>query len=180
MTTSRTVALLALALAAPAARAGEEVYLLRSEETSAFAASCPDGDNIRLAAFLYAPRTRATDALLVNEQTEAVGTAVGCGRITSIAPFDFAAPAPFSLAIDLGARSVFASGWCVVADRSFPLWPTPAPLLLVGCTLAVQPDAAQGIVRGVATSASVFLPVAIPGYSTGSYWTLHLYTPDPG
>ncbi len=178
MTTSRIAAVLALVLAAPAARAGEAIYLLRSEENAAVPALCADGQNIRLGAFLYAPRTRATDALLVNEMTTPVGTAVGCGVLTSTAPYDFAAPAPFSLAIDLPGRSVVASGWCVVADRSFPLWPTPAPLLLVGCTLTVQADPAQGILRGVATSSSVFNPYAIPGYSTGSYWTLHLYTQD--
>lgn len=168
----------ALALAAPAARAGEEVYLLRSEETPAVPAICPQGDNILLGAFLYAPRTRAADARVVNDASVPVGTAVGCGVLTSTAPFDLARAAPFSLAIDLGDRSVFASGYCFVGDRSFPLAPKPFPLLLVGCTLQVQPDPAQGIVRGIATSASVFIPYPIPGYDTGSYWTLHLYTAD--
>jgi len=109
-----------------------------------------------------------------------MGTAVGCGVMTSLAPYNFTAPAPFSMAFDLGKGrrnlTVSASGYCLVADQSFPIPGTPAPLLLVGCTLTVDPDPSQGIVRGTATSSSVFLPVAIPGFQTGSVWTLHLYT----
>ncbi len=178
MTPSRTAALLALVLSAPVARAGEEVYLLRSQENAAVPAICPAGDNILLGAFMYAPRTRASDALLVNDMSTPVGTAVGCGRLTTLAPFDFSRPAPFSLAIDLDRRPIFAQGSCFIADKSFPLAPAPYPLLLVGCVLTVQPDPAHGIIRGVAMSASVFLPYAIPGYSTGSFWTVHLYTAD--
>jgi hypothetical protein len=50
--------------------------------------------------------------------------------------------------------------------------------MLVGCALDVTPDPAQGIVRGVATSSSVFTPRELPGYGTGSFWTLHLYLAD--
>ncbi len=170
---------LTLALALPAAAlAREETYLLQTQESADVPALCPDGDNIRLGAYTYAPRTRAEDALVVRELGTPVGTAVGCGRLTSIAPFDFAQPAPFAMSFAVGDLTVTAHGYCVVADRSFPLWPEPKPLLLVGCTLAVDPDPAQGIERGSATSSSVFLPAAIPGYETGSFWTLHLVRTD--
>ena len=39
-------------------------------------------------------------------------------------------------------------------------------------------EAEKEIQKGIATSASVFIPYAIPGYDTGSFWTLHLYTRD--
>jgi len=73
---------------------------------------------------------------------------------------------------------ITSSGECTVAERFAPLAPQPWPLLLVGCHLAVAPDESQGLLHGLASSASVFLPYPIAGYDTGSFWTLHLYTAD--
>ncbi|HUL59850.1 MAG TPA: hypothetical protein VLU43_11270 [Anaeromyxobacteraceae bacterium] len=167
---------LSLALVLPAvAMAGERVYLLRTEENAAVPALCPDGDTVKLGAFVYAPRPRAHDGRVVREGERPIGTAVGCGQLKTYSPYS--TPSPFSIAFDLGHLDVFASGFCVIADLWFPNGP-PAPLMQVGCTLTVTPDPAHRIVRGFATSASVFLPVAIPGYETGSYWTVHLYMAD--
>jgi hypothetical protein len=171
----RTLALAALALAAVVARAEEDVLLLRTQESPLVTAICAPGENIVLGAFVYAPRTRAHDGLVIKEGSRPIGTAVGCGTMTSIAK---GAKAPFRLALDLGKRTVSASGECTVADRFAPLAMPPYPVLLVGCSLAVDPGSDEGLLHGIAGSASVFIPYPIAGYDTGSYWTLHLYYAD--
>jgi hypothetical protein len=170
-------AIAALALVPARAAAGELVVLLQTQETSDFAAECADGENVRLAAYLYAPRTRANDGVVVRDLGPPIGSATGCGTFSqaNFVPFT---PAPFAMRFDLPLGTVHAQGQCVVTSLSYPVPGSPAPLLLVGCALDVTPDPALGITRGNATSASVFLPYPIPGYDTGSYWTLHLYTAD--
>jgi hypothetical protein len=174
MTASRAVVLAALVLAAGSARAAEEVLLLQTQESSDVAAPCP-GQNIKLGAYVYAPRTRAADGQVMKQFGNPVGTVVGCGVMKSITP---GSKAPFNMSFDLGGRKIYASGECSVADWFFPMPGKPAPVLLVGCYLAVQGDESQGLIKGIATSASVFIPYAIPGYDTGSFWTLHLYTAE--
>jgi hypothetical protein len=168
-------ALALLSLLAGAARADEDVLLLRTQESAEVPAICAPGENIVLGAFVYAPRTRAHDGLVMKEGSRPIGTAVGCGTMTSIAK---GARAPFRMAFDLGRRTVSAVGECTVAERFAPLAMPPYPVLLVGCSLAVEPGSDEGLLRGIAASASVFIPYAIPGYDTGSYWTLHLYYAD--
>jgi hypothetical protein len=162
-----------LALAAVPALAGEEIFLLQTQESSDVAAPCPE-QNIKLGAYVYAPRTRASDGKVMKQLGQPVGTAVGCGLMKEIKP---GSRAPFNMTFDLGGQKIFATGECTVADWFFPI-PKPAPVLLVGCYLKVAEDGDQGLLHGVATSASVFMPSAIPGYETGSFWTLHLYTKD--
>jgi hypothetical protein len=51
----------------------------------------------------------------------------------------------------------------------------PAPdIVLAGCVLRLV-DGPEGLVGGVATSASVFNPTRRPGVETGSVWTLMAY-----
>ena len=47
--------------------------------------------------------------------------------------------------------------------------------MLAGCALKLV-GAPEGVLGGLVTSASVFNPYSIPGFGTGSVWTLHLYT----
>jgi hypothetical protein len=171
----RVALLSALAIAAAPVLADEDVLLLRTQESPEVTAICAPGENIVLGAFVYAPRTRAHDGLVMKEGARAIGTAVGCGTMTSIA---LGAKAPFRIAFDLGRRTVYAAGECTVAERFAPLAVPPYPVLLVGCSLAVEPGSDDGLLRGIASSASVFIPYPIPGYDTGSYWTLHLYYAD--
>lgn len=175
MTASRLVAFATLLFSAATALAAEKVLLLRTQEASQVPAACAPGENIVLGAFVYAPRSRARDGLVVKDGTRPIGTAVGCGTMTSIAT---GAKAPFRIAFDLGRHTVYAAGECTVAEQFAPLAPKPYPLLLVGCSLAVEPGSDVGLLHGIAGSASVFLPYPIPGYDTGSYWTLHLYYED--
>lgn len=172
----RTRALVAalLALAAVPALAAEEIFLLQTQESSDVAAPCPD-QNIKLGAYVYAPRTRASDGLVMKQLGNPVGTAVGCGVMKTITP---GSKASFNMTFDIGGQKIFATGECTVADWFFPI-PRPAPVLLVGCALTVQKDENQGLLHGIATSASIFIPAPpVQGYETGSFWTLHLYTKD--
>ncbi|BDG01082.1 hypothetical protein [Anaeromyxobacter oryzae] len=171
------VALVLAALSLPAA-AGERVYLLRSQEHPDVTPACPAGDTVRLGAYLYAPRSRASDGLVMKDAGRPVGTAIGCGKILTYTPFDPKVKSPFSMVFALDDGTFTAQGTCEITSLTFPVPGVPAPLLLVGCALKVNPDAALGVVNGVATSASVFTPVALPGYGTGSFWTLQLYTND--
>jgi hypothetical protein len=171
----RTALVALVALSAVTARADEDVLLLRTQESPDVPAACATGENIVLGAFVYAPRSRARDGLVLKEGARPIGTAVGCGTMTSIAE---GATAPFRISFDLGDRTVYAAGQCRVAQRFAPLAPQPWPLLLVGCSLAVEAGSDEGLLHGIAGSTSVFLPYPIPGYDTGSYWTLHLYYAD--
>ena len=175
--TRLAAAVAALALVPAQAAAGEFFILLQTQETTEVTPVCPEGDNIRLGAYLYAPRTRAMDGVVVRDLGQPIGLVNGCGRFT-LANFVPYTPAPFSMRFELPMGTLHATGQCVATSLSYPLPGSPAPLLLVGCSLDVTPDPALGITRGIATSSSVFLPYAIPGYDTGSYWTLHLYTAD--
>jgi hypothetical protein len=168
----RLVAFAALVVAAPAALAAEEILLLQTQESPDVAAPCPD-QNIKLGAYVYAPRTRAMDGRVMKQLGHPIGTAVGCGVMTKVTP---GSRAPFNMTFELGGRRIYAAGECTVADWFFPIPGVPAPVLLVGCYLSAERDESQGLEHGLATSASVFLPAAIPGYETGSFWTLHLYT----
>jgi len=172
----RTIALAVLTLTAAAASASEEVLLLRSQESPEVPALCAAGENIKLGAFLYAPRTRARDGLVMKEGSRPIGTAVGCGTMPLVVKKG--TTATFRLAIDLGDRTVSASGECTVAEMFAPLAMPPYPVLLAGCALAVEPGSDPGLLHGMASSSSVFLPRPIPGYDTGSYWTFHLYYAD--
>jgi hypothetical protein len=170
-------AVAALALASPA-RAGEVVYLLRTQEHPSVTPDCPEGDTVRLGALVYAPRTRAHDGKVMKDAGRAVGTAVGCGKLLTFSPFDPEVQSPFAMRFDLPDGTFTASGTCTITSLTFPVPGLPAPLLLVGCTLDVDADPALGVVNGVATSASVFTPRPIPGYGTGSFWTLQLYVDE--
>jgi hypothetical protein len=175
MTCTRALVATVLALAAVPALAAEQIFLLQTQESGDVAAPCP-GQNIKLGAYVYAPRTRAADGQVMKQLGRPVGSAVGCGVMREIKP---GSKAPFNMTFDIGGQKIFAAGECTVADWFFPI-PAPAPVLLVGCYLSVAKDDSQGLLHGIATSASVFIPFAIPGYETGSFWTLHLYTKDPG
>jgi hypothetical protein len=79
----------------------------------------------------------------------------------------------FAIQFDLEDGTYVASGTCDIVSVT-----VPAPgVMLAGCALAIE-KAPPGVVGGVATSASIFNPYGIPGFGTGSVWTLHLYTAE--
>jgi hypothetical protein len=178
--THRFLAALVASLFALPALADEGVYLFRTQEDPSVTPTCPEGDTVRLGALLYTPRTRASDGMVVQDAPDPVGTAIGCGRLLTYTPFDPSVQSPFSMVFTLNDGLTFtAKGTCTITSLTFPIPGVPAPLLLVGCTLDVNEDPAFGVLNGLATSASVFTPYPLPGYGTGSFWTVQVYTADP-
>lgn len=173
---TRMIAAAALALLALPALAGERVYLLRTQEDPSVLPDCPAGDTVRLGALVYAPRSRASDGRVMKDAGAPIGTAIGCGKLLSYMPFDPEVQSPFAMRFDLDDGTFTAKGTCTITSLTFPIPGVPAPLMLVGCALRVDADPSQGVVNGLATSASVFTPRPLPGYGTGSFWTLQLYT----
>jgi hypothetical protein len=64
-----------------------------------------------------------------------------------------------------------ALGKCTIVSNDVPR----AGLILAGCNLRLVsfPDRFIG---GAVTSLSTFNPLRLPGFATGSYWTVQLYT----
>jgi hypothetical protein len=175
---ARLVAAAFAALVALPAFAGERFFVFRTLEDPSVYADCPAGDTVRLGALLYAPRTRASDGLVMKETGAPIGTAIGCGKLLTYTPFDTEVQSPFAMRFDLDDGTYTAKGTCTITSLTFPIPGVPAPLMVVGCSLRVDTDASQGVVNGIATSSSVFTPRPLPGYGTGSFWTLHLYTAE--
>jgi hypothetical protein len=161
-----------------AADAEERVYVLRTQEDSSVVPDCPTDDTVKLGALVFAPRTRSRDGLATDVVAPPIGTAAGCGRLLTYTPFDTQVRNPFALKLELEDGIIMARGDCTITSVNFPVPDLPAPLLLLGCTLAVDKDPSAGILNGSATSTSVFTPMALPGYRTGSFWTVLLYVDD--
>jgi hypothetical protein len=169
----------AIAGAIPLAAAAEErVYVLRTQEDGSVVPDCPTDDTVKLGALVFAPRTRTRDGLMTEDGTWSIGTAVGCGRLLTYTPFDTQVRNPFALKLELEDGIITARGDCTITSVNFPVPDLPAPLLLLGCALAVDEDPSAGILNGSATSSSVFMPTAVPGYRTGSLWTVRLYVDE--
>ncbi len=154
---------------------GVRVYQFRTEEdpslagtADAFCATAPFPVNVKLNAYAWSNRTRASDGLVVNEDARRLGVVVACAQLTT-ATFPPGLQQNFYAQFRLPAGTFTALGTCTLISNNVPR----AGVVLAGCTLKVEPTA--GTVGGAATSLSVFLPRPIEGFSTGSYWTLALY-----
>jgi hypothetical protein len=160
------------------ASAGERTLLVKTfedEGTPADPQVCANAGfepvNVVLGASVWSLQTRASRGEVMNESIRQLGTATGCGRMTSATPF---APGQlFVIQFDLEDGTYLASGTCDIVSVTVP---TPG-LMLAGCALEIV-TAPPGVVGGIAASASIFNPYSIPGFGTGSVWTLHLYTQD--
>lgn len=167
--------MLALVSVASEARAGEVVYQFRTEEDPAtppdpaVCAAAPFVVNVRLGASVYVPLHRLQDGKVVYEGRKRVGTATACVRLT-----DFTFPpgqqVPFYARFNLPDGSFTASGTCTLVSNDVP----EAGLVLAGCALKLV-DVPRGFVGGTVSSTSVFNPFHLPGYATGSYYTLYAY-----
>jgi hypothetical protein len=164
-----------LLLAAGAARADERVFVLRTQEHPSVVPDCPEDDTVRLGALVYAPLVNPLNGAVLRDTLRPIGVAIGCGKLLTYTPFDPEVQSPFSMRFELPGGTYTAHGTCTITSLTFPVPGVPAPLLLVGCALDVDADPALGVVNGIATSASVFTPYPLPGYGTGSFWTLQLY-----
>jgi len=124
--------------------------------------------NAVLAASLYAARTRASDARVVNSARK-VGFGTACVRITSL---NVGATAQMFSEFNIDGERHLGEGVCVVGENTVPA----AGLILAGCTIVL--DAGPGIAGGLATSNTVFNPFGLPGFETGSIWTVQLFVED--
>ena len=175
----RVLAALLLLAGPAAALAGERTLILKTledESTPADLRVCDDAKfaapvNVVLGASVWSLQTRASKGEVMNETIRNLGTATGCGLMTDPRPY---APAQrFVIQFELEDGTYLADGTCDIVSATVPT----AGILLAGCALRLV-KAPEGVLGGVVTSASVFNPKGIPGFGTGSVWTLHLYTAD--
>jgi hypothetical protein len=173
--TGAVVVLSLLALSQVAWAEGEVVYQFRTEEDPttppdpSVCAAAPFVANVKLGASVYVPLHRPRDGKVVSDGPWRVGTATACVRLT-----DFSFPpgqqVPFYARFNLPAGSFTASGTCTLVSNDVP----QAGLVLAGCALKLV-DVPRGYVGGTVSSTSVFNPLHLPGYETGSYYTLYAY-----
>ena len=168
-------ALLALPLLAAAA---ERVLVLRTVEDARFPAdpaTCAAAPfkpvNVVLGASAWTIRTGPRTGVMRDDAVRFAGPVTGCGLLTTTAPF---APQPFLIRFDLADGTYVASGTCAITSNDVP----QAGLLLLGCTLRLTAFP-PGVVGGSATSASVFNLAQLPGFDTGSIWTLRIHDTQP-
>jgi hypothetical protein len=170
------IVLVIAALGAPSvALAGERTLLLRTTEDPSVP-NTPPGcpftvPNLRLGATVWSHVTRADTGEVVKDQVHQVGTASACGLIT--APLVPSTTPQFYIEFTLGSDVFAARGTCTVISNDVPV----TGLILAGCTLRLVSFPSE-VLGGVATSMSVFNPLQLQGFSTGSFWTLRLYTAD--
>lgn len=173
------VASLVLVLSS-SALAGEVVYQFRSEEDPKVvadpAAACkvaPFEANVRLPANLTVPEKHSADGKVKLAGQKKVGTALACVRITD-RTFPEGSQADMYARFELPEGRFAAVGKCTAVSNAVP---RPG-VVLTGCALKLTefPPAYAG---GFATSASVFNPMGLPGFNTGSLWTLRVFEPEP-
>jgi hypothetical protein len=121
--------------------------------------------NAVLSASLYAIQTKSSDASVVNHSSR-VGFGTACVRINSLNVGD---TAQMIAEFNLSGRRVIGEGECLIGSNAVPV----AGLVLAGCTIPLDP--ADGVAGGIATSNTVFNPFGVPGFDTGSIWTVHLF-----
>ncbi|MBL8920254.1 MAG: hypothetical protein JNJ54_15415 [Myxococcaceae bacterium] len=179
MKTALLVVMVCAGLSAARAWADEVTYQFRSVEDPAFppddsvCAQAPFRVNVKLGASLWSQHTRAVDGRVVLPKVLRVGRATACVELTNFL-FPPGLAQNFYVVFDLPSGRYTAVGTCTLTSNDVPT----AGLVLAGCALDVVAGP-QGVVGGVATSASTFNPARLAGYSTGSSWTLQAYTSAP-
>jgi hypothetical protein len=176
---SRKSVCLAVLVSSSPALAAEAVYQLRSEEDLKAVADpvteckvAPFEVNVRLPASLFVPEPQAKDGKVKSAGKKKVGTGLACVRITD-RTFPEGSQADMYARCELPEGRFTAVGKCTVVSNAVP---RPG-IVLAGCALKLTefPAAYAG---GLATSTSVFNPTGLPGFNTGSLWTLRAFTPE--
>jgi hypothetical protein len=161
------------------ALADEVAYQFKSVEDPAFppddaiCAQAPFRVNVKLGASLWSQHARFVDGRIVNDQVMRIGKATACVQLTNFL-FPPGLSQNFYAVFDLPSGRYTGLGTCTLSSNDVP----QAGLVLAGCTLNVV-SGPSGVLGGVITSASTFNPVRLPGFSTGSMWTLQAYTSAP-
>jgi len=156
-------------------RDGVEVLRFRSEEDPsvtpdpAVCAAAGFTPNVRFGAVLYSEASNGAEGRIVNRSARRIGTATACARITD-PRFPPDLRQEFYVRFDLPEGPVTARGGCTLVSNDVPT----AGLVLAGCHLRVT-EAPSWYRGGAISSLSVFNPRKIPGYLTGSDYTIQLY-----
>jgi hypothetical protein len=164
---------------APVAMADQVTYQFRSVEDPAYppddaiCAQAPFRVNVKLGASLYSQHTRAVDGRVVIDRLLRLGRATACVQLTNFL-FPPGLSQNFYAVFDLPAGRFTALGTCTLTSNDVP----QAGLVLAGCALELVAGP-TGVLGGVVTSASTFNPARLPGFSTGSLWTVQTYTSAP-
>lgn len=167
-----------VALVPALALAGERILVVKTYDDARFPANmetCLSAGftplNVVLGASVWSLETSIPTGEVKREAVRFLGTATGCGQLTN--PTPFTPKQGFLIRFDLADGTYVAKGECDIVSVSVPT----NGIMLAGCALSLV-SAPEGVIGGIATSASIFNPAGIPGFGTGSVWTLHLYTDD--
>jgi hypothetical protein len=156
-------------------RDGMQVLRFRSEEDPsvtpdpAVCAAAGFTSNVRFGAVLYSEASNGHEGRIVNRSARRIGTATACARITD-PTFPADLRQEFYVRFDLPEGAVTARGGCTLVSNNVPT----AGLVLAGCHLKVT-EAPSWYSGGAVASLSVFNPRKLPGFLTGSDYTLQLY-----
>jgi hypothetical protein len=170
---------LALVCAPAIAHAAERVVEFRSAEDpasppdAAFCDAAPFHANVRLGASLYSYEVGRHDGRVKQDEGRKIGTATACALLTNFL-FPIGLQQNFIVRFDLPQGSFTAAGTCTFATNDVPL----RGFVLAGCALGMTAFP-EGVVGGASASLSSFNPFRLPGFSTGSYWTLQYYDSAP-
>lgn len=123
--------------------------------------------NAILSASFYSLKVRPSDGKILDYEKKRIGSGTACARITSLA-----VGATVQIIGDFNIKKdihLIGEGECVLASNTVPT----AGIVLAGCTIPL--DAGPGVLGGIATSNTVFNPMGLPGFDTGSIWTVHVF-----
>jgi hypothetical protein len=167
---------IALLLASTAA-ADQKVIQIRSEDDPAvppdpaFCATAPFTTNLVFNGSVWTFRERTSDGTVVNDSVAKRGDAHACARLANFA-FTPLSTVPFLAKFNLPQGQFTGLGVCTIIARDVPR----AGVITAACALRLT-SFPSGVLGGTATSISIFNPFRLPGFKTGSYWTLYLFTP---
>ena len=174
------VSAVALVLALPVSSlAGEVAYQFRTEEdpqVRADPSACQDAPfetNIRLSGRISVPVQSPVDGKVKHDEHKRVGTALACVHITDRS-FAEGSQAEMYASFELPEGHFTAVGKCTAVSNAVPR----AGVVLASCALKLT-EFPSSYAGGSATSSSVFNPLGLPGYGTGSLWTLRVFEPEP-
>ncbi|HEX2202487.1 MAG TPA: hypothetical protein VHG91_04295 [Longimicrobium sp.] len=125
--------------------------------------------NVFLGASIWSEASTAASGRIVNNSIRRIGKATACARITDPA-FPAGLPQAFYARFETPEGTFTARGACTLVSNDVP----EPGLVLAGCHLRITEGPAD-MVGGVVTSLSVFNPRGLPGYNTGSEWTIQTY-----
>ncbi|MFP2959019.1 hypothetical protein ACLEPN_14545 [Myxococcus sp. 1LA] len=167
--------MLGVLLLSAEAGASEVVMQFRTQEDPAsppdpaVCAAAPFDVNVKLGGSVYVPRHNPGDGKVVSTGDKRVGTATACIQMTD-ATFPAGQQLNVSMRYNLPEGGFTARGTCTVVSNDVPA----AGLVLAGCAMRLV-EVPKGFVGGTVSSTSVFNPRKLPGYATGSFYTLYAY-----